>query len=346
VQEDPVQFSERLGALTRAQLQAALDRFSLGKLLGVRAPAGGLFGQNLFLTTESGEWVFRGAPHWFRGAPHPTWQFAKERWFAERIHGDTSAPVPWPYLVETSSDLFGWAWALMPRMPGECAQFARHALSLGERLEMARAMGEALAELHALRAPAPGDYDPDLDAIQPDTSLRSYALRVLQGCRERALAPPSTLEAADLALIERVVRETEDTLDVPVAPSCIHLDYHWGNLNVARRDGAWRVTGIFDLMGCEFGDPEMDLSRPAAVFATDDRPLLPAFLDAYRARRPLRPGARERFRFFMLIDRLIIWSFGKRTQSWFGPEARFRDFARFYLDLDSQLEVKSPPDAP
>ena len=341
--EDSTRYSERLGALSRAQLQAALDRFALGKLLEVRAPAGGLFGQNLFLTAESGEWVFRGAPHWYRGAPHPTWQLAKERWFAERIHRETAAPAAWPYLVETSSDLFGWAWALMPRLPGECAQFARHTLSPDERLAFARSMGETLAELHSLQASAPGDYDPDLDAIQPDTSLRSYALRVLDGCRERALAPPSTLEAADLAMIERVVRETQDALDVPVVPSCIHLDYHWGNLNVARRDGTWQVSGIFDLMTCEFGDPEMDLARPVAVLATDDRPLLPAFLDGYLARRPLRPGARERFRLFMLIDRLIIWSFGRRTQKWFGPDARFRDFARLFLDLDSQLEVKSQP---
>jgi aminoglycoside phosphotransferase (APT) family kinase protein len=341
--EESLDFGKRLGTLTRAQLQAALDRFSLGRLVDVRVPQGGMFGQNLFLSTDSGEWVFRGAPHWFEGKPHPTWQFAKERWFARRLHEETRAPVAWPYLVETSSELFGWAWALMPRLPGECAQFARRDLALGERLAVARAMGETLAELHALRAPAPGDYDPDVDAIRPDTSLRSYALRVLDGCRERALLPPSTLEAADVAFVERIAREAEPALDVPVEPSCIHLDYHWGNLNVARADAGWRVSGIFDLMTCEFGDPDMDLSRPIATFALDDPPLVAPFLAGYTSACRLRPGARERFRLFMLIDRLIIWSFGKRTQTWFGPEARFRDFARFYLDVDSQLEVESTP---
>lgn len=330
-------FGARLGRLTREQLQAALDRFGLGRLRAATVPEGGMFGQNLFLATDSGDWVFRGAPHALPGERAPGAQFAKERWFAERLHAATRAPVPWPYLVERSTDLFGWPFALMPRLPGACAQFARRDLPPADRIEMARAMGRALAQIHALRAPAPGEWDAALESIRPDTSLRHYALRVADGCRERAELAPTTLEAADVALVEEVARAAEPALDVPVAPACLHLDYHWGNVNIARAKGAWRVTGVFDLMSCEFGDPEMDLSRPCAVFATDDRPLLAPFLESYTALCPLRPGARARFRLFMLIDRLIIWSFGKRTQDWFGPDERFRGFARGYLDLETLL---------
>lgn len=341
---DSIHFSERLGTLSRAQLQAALDRFALGKLIEARAAQGGHFGQNVFLSTDSGEWVLRGAPHWFRGGPHPTWQFAKERWFADRIHERTSAPVPWPYLVETSSDIFGWAFALMPRLPGERAEAAKKSLPLGEREPIARAMGAALTELHQLRAPAAGDYDPELDAIRPDTSLRSCALRALDDTLSKALATPRILDREDVAWIDAIVREADDALGVPAEPCCVHLDYHHGNVNVARAAGDWRVSGIFDLMTCEFGDGEQDLARPISVFAAEDRPLVPAFLDAYRARIPLRPGARERFRLFMLIDRLIIFGFGRRVQKWFSEADRFRDFARFFVDLDSQLEVKRPSD--
>lgn len=342
--EDSIQVSERLGTLSRAQLQAALDRFALGKLLDARAPVGGLFGQNVFLSAESGEWVFRGAPHWFRGEPHATWQFAKERWFAERIHAETSAPVPWPYLVETSTEIFGWGYALMPRLPGERAEEVRKSLSLEERRAIARAMGVALAELHRLRGPASGDYDPELDAIRPDTSLRSSTLRALEDTLGKARAEPPILDREDVALIDAIVRDADAALDVPAEPCCIHLDYHHGNLNVAREADGWRVSGIFDLMTCEFGDGEQDLSRPISVFALEDRPLLPAFLDAYRALRPLRPGARERFRLYMLIDRLLIWHYGRRNRVWFSETSRFQDFARFFLAFDSQLEVKPPAD--
>jgi hygromycin-B 7''-O-kinase len=335
--DEPLDCGRRLGRLTRPQLQAALDRFGLGRLEAVAIAESGIFGQNLFLATDSGHWVFRGAPHVLPGERAPGAQLAKEQWFAERLHSATRAPVPWPYYVERSTDLFGWPFALMPRLPGAPVQVVRRDLPPAERVEIAREMGATLAELHALRAPAPGEWDAAVEAIRPDTSLRQYALRVADGCRERADLPPTTLDAEDLALVERVVRESEPALDVTVEPACLHLDYHWGNVNVARADGTWRVTGVFDLMTCEFGDPEMDLSRPCAVFATDDPPLVAPFLEAYTALRPLRPGAQARFRLFMLIDRLIIWSFGKRTQDWFGPDARFRDFARGYLDLDALI---------
>jgi aminoglycoside phosphotransferase (APT) family kinase protein len=338
MRDESFDLGKRLGTLTRAQLQAALDRFGLGRLVEVRAADAGLFGQNVFLRTESSEWVLRGAPHWFRGKPHPTWQLAKERWFAERLHAATRAPVPWPYLVETSSDLFGWGYALMPRLPGERAEVALEGLPLEERLEIARAMGAALAELHSLRAPAPGDYDPDLDAIVPERSLSHYGLRVLADLRARAAAPPSVLDAEDHAFIDSVVRDTANALEVPVEPACIHLDYHWNNLNVERGADGWRVSGIFDLMTCEFGDPEMDLSRPVGTFAFEDQRLVAPFLEGYTRVTPLRAGARDRFRFFMLIDRLIIWGFVSRQQPGvFRPSDRFRTWAPFYLDFSTRV---------
>ncbi|MBI2759933.1 MAG: hypothetical protein HYX51_00705, partial [Chloroflexi bacterium] len=48
---NPRQYSERLGVLTPEQLQAALDRFNLGRLLDARPATGGLFGQNVLLTS-------------------------------------------------------------------------------------------------------------------------------------------------------------------------------------------------------------------------------------------------------------------------------------------------------
>jgi hygromycin-B 7''-O-kinase len=339
--DEPIQYSARLGGLSRRQLQAALDRFELGKLLDVEVPVGGLFGQNLFLRAESGDWVFRGAPHWYRLEPHPTWQFAKERWFAERIQRDTSVPVPWPYLVETSPEIFGWAFALMPRMPGEQCKIAKASLPLEDRIAIARAMAETLAELHSLHAPAAGEYDPELDAIAALPSLRDHARRTLAGVRERAIrlfSFGSVVEKEDLALVDAVAREADAALDVPAEPSCLHLDYHHGNLNVARSGRDWRVTGVFDLMTCEFGDAEQDLSRPLGTFSFEDPALVEPFLASYTALRPLRPGARERFRLFMLIDTLILWSFLSRNQpELFEPTDRYRTWAASHLDLADRL---------
>ena len=48
------EYSQRLGVLTAEQLQAALDRFDLGGLIDARPAPGGLFGQNVLLTSTKG----------------------------------------------------------------------------------------------------------------------------------------------------------------------------------------------------------------------------------------------------------------------------------------------------
>ncbi|MGH2608436.1 MAG: hypothetical protein ACRDHF_05045, partial [Tepidiformaceae bacterium] len=108
------EYSKRLGVISDEQLQAALDRFGLGRLVQAEPAMGGLFGQNIMLTTSEGEFVFRGAPHWDPEG-HYDWQFQKERLFSQIVHeSGTGPPVPWPYLIEESEEIFGWNWAIVP----------------------------------------------------------------------------------------------------------------------------------------------------------------------------------------------------------------------------------------
>lgn len=71
----------------------------------------GVLGQNVFVTSTTGAWVLRGAPHY-------DWQLPAERFSCEQLHTRTRTPVPWPYLIDPSDDIFGWSYAIMPRMPG------------------------------------------------------------------------------------------------------------------------------------------------------------------------------------------------------------------------------------
>lgn len=88
------EYSKRLGVISDEQLQAALDRVGLGRLLSAEPATGGLFGQNIMLTTSEGEFVFRGAPHW-DAEGNDDWQFQKERLFSELVHErGTGPPVP------------------------------------------------------------------------------------------------------------------------------------------------------------------------------------------------------------------------------------------------------------
>src|SRR5215216_5853473 len=104
-------YSQRLGVLTPHQFQAALARFELGDFVEATPVSGGLFGQNVFVTSTQGHYVLRGMPHY-------PWQFPKERFGAALLHERTQVPVAYPYLLDASTDIFGWSYLLMPRLQG------------------------------------------------------------------------------------------------------------------------------------------------------------------------------------------------------------------------------------
>lgn len=77
-------YSQRLGEITIQQFQAEAVPY-------------GNFGQNVFLTSTTGKYVFRGKPHY-------DWQFASEQFMANLFHEKTSIPVPYPYYLSRT----GW----------------------------------------------------------------------------------------------------------------------------------------------------------------------------------------------------------------------------------------------
>jgi len=159
---EPQQYSARLGIIAPERFQAALDRFGLGTFITAAPITGGLFGQNVFVTSTEGEWVLRGDPHY-------PGQFPKERFFARLIQEHTDVPVPWPYLIDTDPTIFGWGYILMPRMPGlqTSDPAVRAALSRQDHLGIAAALGKTLAQLHDFEWPHHGEYEVESDGIVP-----------------------------------------------------------------------------------------------------------------------------------------------------------------------------------
>jgi len=152
------EYSRRLGSIDDGQFRSALERLGLGEFVRAGPVAGGLFGQNVFVTSTTGEYVLRGTPHY-------DWQLPAERFFARLLHERTQAPVPWPYLLDPGDDIFGWSYAVMPRIPGLqlSDRAAAERLTRDERFGIARSMGENLA----LSWPRPGHYDLATDTIVP-----------------------------------------------------------------------------------------------------------------------------------------------------------------------------------
>jgi len=127
--------------------------------------------------------------------------------------------------------------------------------------------------------------------------------------------------------------EARPALAGPARLGFVHLDYTTGNVVVERgSDGAFALSGVFDLHTAAFDDGEKDLSRQLAGWALAHPETAAVFVAAYSERRPLRPGWRERFRLYMLRDRMILWHYGRREGIWFPADATLRGFAAPFLE--------------
>ena len=90
-------------------------------------------------------------------------------------------PVPWPQRYDPTSDIFGWPYVIVPRLPGLSLddRTARRSLSPDDQLALARALGRGLARLHVLRWPVAGEIDANCGfAAYPAGFLRHIVAEV------------------------------------------------------------------------------------------------------------------------------------------------------------------------
>ena len=220
--------SKRLGPISHDQLSRAFARFELGDLLTVKPVPLGLFGQNLFVTSSAGEFVFRGAPH------GPT-QFPTERFFTRLLHERTSVPVPWPYQIDDSCDFFPWSYVIMPRMPGlqVTDRKVRRDLSGAEQRAIARAMAYNLGAMQQVTMPWCARYDPDRDIVRP-VPVTDHADWPFNDGYGEVIAPPSHRElvtARVRRILERAHRASDRTTPRRAtricSSACILIRQNW-----------------------------------------------------------------------------------------------------------------------
>ena len=327
-------YSERLGVIADAQFAAALARLGLGELLTAEAAPTGLFGQNVYLATTAGAFVFRGAPHWHQGRRDDRYQFAKEAFFIGLAHAATDAPVPWPCRYDPTSDIFGWPYLIMPRMPGACVneRSIRKALDAGARREAAVSLGETLADLQRLTAPAAGDYDVETGDVAPDPGgyaghLTQWMSSIAQGAAEAGVMTP-----ADMDWIGRVASTAHEAPSRPV--SFVHGDYKLDNMTLAERDGVWRVSGLFDFHTARFGDSARDLVRAACAWLDTEPDLARVFVEAWREGGGDTAGLASWLPLYVASERVTLWSHFVRSDprpDW-SAGLTFRAWAERYVE--------------
>lgn len=299
------EYSKRLGMIADEQLQAALARFDLGEFVSAEPIPFGLFGQNLFVTSDKGEYVLRGVPHY-------DWQFPAEKFFTNKLHAKTRVPVPYPYWYETATDIFGWGFCLMPRMSGVQLADEKTAKGLAseDRRGIARAMARMLVEAQTLTWAFDGRYDFEKDAIVP--TRIDYRVWVVQRVREllaQAQSINMNTPASDVAWAEHIIARGGNALHTPYEPCIVLGDYKEPNAVVEHTGEGWRVSGVFDLMTAHFGDGEADLARQVGMYLRDTPALADDFVVEYLRNKKVEAGFVERQQLYILYDSAIIWAF-------------------------------------
>jgi aminoglycoside phosphotransferase (APT) family kinase protein len=325
-----MEYSKRLGNISDNQLQEALNKFELGKLLKAEPIPFGLFGQNFFLTSTKGEFVLRGCPHY-------PWQFKSEQFVCDLLHKHTKTPVPWPYLLDENTDIFGWSYIIMPKMKGlqlEDQDVSKN-ISIADRVEIAKAIGRNLAEMQNLKWEFCGKYDGNLNSIKSfgcdyDEWVSSWI--------KDLLAKAENLNNSDIQWVKKIIDKGREALREKFIPCFVLQDYREGNLVVSKIENKWEVTGVFDLMEFYFGDGEADLSRSFIMYKERNEDIAYAFINSYLAVNSVRPGFFERFAIYIIRDRLIIWEYANRSYNkvWWDKKLSFCDWSEKYTVLNSK----------
>ncbi|MFA6602828.1 MAG: phosphotransferase [Candidatus Shapirobacteria bacterium] len=286
-----MEYSKRLGEITDEQLQKALDKFDLGKLVKAEPITFGNFGQNLFLTSNKGEFVLRGRPHY-------PWQFPSEQFIANLFHDKTQVPVPWPYLVDEKTEIFGWSYCIMPRLNGlQLKDKAIYGSLLDkDKLEVAQALGENLAKMQKLTWDFSGKYDLETRTIQPlEKPWDEWVIDFINDLVAKSVTYSDKTSKEDVVWINRIIESGREALQIPFTPTFVMHDYQISNMVVDKVDGKWLVTGLFDLMENYFGDGESDLSRVFAAYAEEKEELAYVFLNSYLSKTKVRTGFEKRW---------------------------------------------------
>ena len=326
--DNEIEYSKRLGKLTTEQFQAALTKFKLGDYIKAESVSSGLFGQNVIISSTKGKYILRGKPHY-------PWQFPKEKYGAELLHKYTKVPVPYPYLYEPTTDIFGWSFIIMPFMPG--INPTNEKISINEKINISFALGKNLADLHQCKWPFPGQYDLFTGTIkQFDDSYNGWFIKEIEQ-RLARISENCGISENEVFWVREYLNKNISALLDNFQPCFVMNDYNPGNVVVKKVNGEWIISGLFDLMEYYFGDGDADLVRLIAIFLDNYKnialDLIKAFIEGYFSKEIMGSKIIEKYKLFMLRDRLIVWEYGIRPDvAWFNKESSFFDYVKKYID--------------
>lgn len=335
-----IKYSERLGVISDAQIQKALSAHSLGDMISAEPITQGLFGQNLFVNSTSGKYVLRGKQHY-------DWQFPTEQFFAQQLHEHTAVPVPFPYVFDPDTSIFGWPYVIMPKLPGRCLQhdLSEKYLTNADRRQIAQKQGELLAETQKLTWYTIGKYDLAAGTIvAPRHSYSEWMQVYIEDNLTKASTYNDCTPASDIAWVQEELKRARAAMDQPFTPTFVMQDYKPNNMNAMKIGGEWAITGLFDLMECYFGNGESDLARMWSVYVEASRmDLAYTFLAAYikSSGHQDLDSMLKRLPVYILRDKALIWEWAQRSgKVWWKKNLTFREWVAPNMKINGGLLKK------
>lgn len=323
--------SNRLGILNDGQLQAMLDRFELGKLISSEKTANGAMGQTMFVSSTAGDFVLKGNPLY-------DGQLLEEKFFIESIYKRTKVPVPMPYIIDQSGEIFGWSYALMPRLPGEHlnSNYFKDNLSKDEKFTVAELIAKTLSEFHTWTVTDFGDLNTEHFTVAPfKDSYKQWLFKRIMFWLEDA-KKYSKITARDMHWVEDLFEQSNEAFEKFITPTFIMGDFKPGNFLIHSKENKWEIGGVFDFTNSYFADPITDLMKMVIYYIdADDSDVAGHLIKVYcRELAEEKETIIKRMKVHMLHQRVLDWGCAKAMNmvTW-DENLPFYKWVESYTDL-------------
>ncbi|WP_127589650.1 phosphotransferase family protein [Paenibacillus lautus] len=319
-----------IGHVTDEQLQTMLNRHRLGTLISAEKTSKGVGNQTLFIHSSKGSYVLKGNPI-YEG------QFAEEKFYTDSLQEYTTLPLSAPYMLDESGDIFGWSYAIMPRLHGvhmNDSQF-RERLAAADRLDIASSAANMLNEMHGWKVEQYGELDPKTQRIHPfEGSYKEWLYHRIRFWLQDA-KQYSQITPTDTEWVEGVLRDSADAFDKHCSPTFVMGDFKADNMLVAYDTVCqeWRISGIFDFTTGYFGDGVADLPKMVIMYWDfEEQEVARHFIQMYLQGSAIKEGFVDRFRVHMLHQRILDWGCAKAmgAVTW-DPQLTFSEWAKDYV---------------
>ncbi|MFS0780583.1 phosphotransferase family protein [Bacillus sp. 1P06AnD] len=327
--------SGQLGDIKDGQIQNMLDQYGYGNLISFRKTSQGAMEQTLHIESSRGSFILKGNPLY-------PGQLAEEKFFIDQIAKRTNIPVPTPYIIDETKNIFEWSYSIMPCLPGSHLDSARIQESIcgKDSIQLAELLAETLTILHSWKSEVFGEWDTTEGHVKPFSE--SYPDWLFSRVKHwlKDAEKYSVIKLEDYRWVEEMLESSRAVFTTFESPTFVMGDFKPGNFLVAR-DTRWKISGVFDFTNAYFADPLSDLAKMAIHYWDHQKGDEAAhFIQLYTRNNAIKENERIRLHIHLLHQRVLDWGCAHAigAVTW-EKQLSFSDWMKRYIDKTERLFV-------